>query len=243
MDHFIESVVATADAVGAERKSKKKINISFDEWNVWYISRYHNVDKITDLESWPIAPRLLEDSYSVVDAVVVGNLLISLLKHADRVTSASLAQLVNVIAPIMTEPGGAAWRQATFFPFAATSAHARGEAVTAVVDAPSYATATYGDVPVLDAVATFDAATGQAAIFVVNRSEEPVELDVRIAGSATSASARTLSDSDPDAANTLTAPDRVGLTANDSLTFDDATGSITLPPISWTEITFGITRA
>ena len=70
MDHFIESVVATADAVGAQRKSTKKINISFDEWNVWYITRYENVDKITDLEYWPTAPRLLEDSYSVLDAVV-----------------------------------------------------------------------------------------------------------------------------------------------------------------------------
>ena len=96
MDHFIESVVATADTVRAELRRTKRINISFDEWNVWYNTRYHDVEKITDLEQWPTAPRLLEDSYSVLDAVVVGNLLISLLKHADRVTSASLAQLVNV---------------------------------------------------------------------------------------------------------------------------------------------------
>ena len=86
--------------------STKKIDISFDEWNVWYIDRYHGVDKIDGVDNWPVAPRLLEDAYSVADAVVFGNLLISLLKHADRVTSASLAQLVNVIAPIMTEPGG-----------------------------------------------------------------------------------------------------------------------------------------
>ncbi len=238
MDRFIESVVATADHVKAVRQSSKTINISFDEWNIWYNERFEKVDKIQGIDNWPIAPRLLEDVYTVTDAVVFGSLLISLLKHADRVTSASLAQLVNVIAPIMTEPGGAAWRQTTFFPFAATSAHARGEAVTAVVDAPSYATAAYGDVPVVDAVATVDAATGEAAIFVVNRSEEPVELDFRFAWSATSVSARTLSDSDPDARNTLAAPDRVGLTNNDSLAVDGATGSITLPPVSWTEITF-----
>jgi hypothetical protein len=77
----------------------------------------------------PAADRPLEDAYSVADAVVVGNLLISLLRHADRVTSASLAQLVNVIAPIMTEPGGAAWRQTTFFPFALTSQLAHGNLV------------------------------------------------------------------------------------------------------------------
>ncbi|MDQ1171873.1 alpha-N-arabinofuranosidase [Microbacterium testaceum] len=109
MDRFIEAVVATADHVGAVRGSDKKIDISFDEWNVWYIDRVEAV-KPTAIDDWPIAPRLLEDVYSAVDAVVFGSLLILLLTHADRVASASLAQLVNVIAPIMTEPGGPAWR-------------------------------------------------------------------------------------------------------------------------------------
>ncbi|HJB64351.1 MAG TPA: alpha-L-arabinofuranosidase, partial [Candidatus Microbacterium pullistercoris] len=121
MDRFIDSVVQTADHVRAVKRSEKQINISFDEWNVWYLTRFHDEDKIQDIAEWPVAPRLLEDVYSVLDAVVFGNLMISLLKHADRVTSASLAQLVNVIAPIMTEPGGIAWRQTTFFPFAITS--------------------------------------------------------------------------------------------------------------------------
>jgi len=106
MDGFIESVVATADHVKAVNGSDKTINISFDEWNVWYIDRYSQVDRIEGIDNWPVAPRLLEDAYSVADAVVFGSLLISLLKHADRVTSASLAQLVNVIAPVMTEPAG-----------------------------------------------------------------------------------------------------------------------------------------
>ena len=147
MDHFIESVVATADTVRAQLRRKKRINISFDEWNVWYNTRYHAEEKITDIEQWPTAPRLLEDIYSVLDAVVVGNLLISLLKHADRVTSASLAQLVNVIAPIMTEPGGPAWRQTTFFPFAITSRLAVGQALDVKLTSDTYTTAAYGEVP------------------------------------------------------------------------------------------------
>ena len=86
MDHFIESVVATADHVKAKLRKEKTINISFDEWNVWYQTRYREERQATDT-LWPVAPRLLEDHYSVVDAVVVGNLLISLLRHADRVTA------------------------------------------------------------------------------------------------------------------------------------------------------------
>src|SRR5690349_22856955 len=83
MDGFIDTVVATADHVKAVRGSDKTVNISFDEWNVWYLSRWENVEKIEGLDNWPVAPRLLEDVYSVADAVVFGNLLISLIRHAD----------------------------------------------------------------------------------------------------------------------------------------------------------------
>ena len=183
MDHFIESVVATADHVKAVNGSSKTIDISFDEWNVWYIDRYHGVDKIEGVDNWPVAPRLLEDAYSVADAVVFGNLMISLLKHADRVTSASLAQLVNVIAPIMTEPGGIAWKQTTYFPFAITSRLAQGRALELKLDAPTYSTEVYGEVPLVDAVATHDDETGRSAVFLVNRSQtEAITVTVDIGG-------------------------------------------------------------
>src|SRR6478736_1554301 len=182
MDHFIEAVIATADHVKAVNGSSKTINLSFDEWNVWYIDRYHAVDKIDGIDNWPVAPRLLEDQYSVADAVVFGNLLISLLKHADRVTSASLAQLVNVIAPIMTEPGGPAWKQTTFFPFATTSRLAVGNALEVRLESPTYRTEVYGEVPVLDAVATHDPETGAVALFLVNRDQsEAHEVTVDLA--------------------------------------------------------------
>lgn len=237
MDRFIESVVATADHVKAVRGSSKTINISFDEWNVWYASRFENVDKIQGVDNWPIAPRLLEDVYSVTDAVVFGSLLISLLKHADRVTSASLAQLVNVIAPIMTEPGGDAWKQTTFFPFAATSANARGSAIRVEIDSPLYETATFGPVPVIDAVATHDPSTGSRVVYVVNRGEEPVELAINCGDSRPGGTtARTLSDVDPAAANTHDTPDRVRLMDNTSQTVESGAVTVVVPPISWTEI-------
>jgi alpha-N-arabinofuranosidase len=241
MDHFIESVVATADHVKAVRGSSKTIEISFDEWNVWYNDRFEKVDKIQGVDNWPIAPRLLEDVYTVTDAVVFGSLLISLLKHADRVTSASLAQLVNVIAPIMTEPGGPAWRQTTFFPFAATAANARGTALRVRVDAPLYDTADYGEVPVIDAVATRDAETGAMALYLVNRSEEEVAVDLDLGViDVDTLSATTLSDADPNAANTLEHQDRVRPRANDSLAVSDGGVRIVLPAVSWTEITAGV---
>ncbi|MFC3300273.1 alpha-N-arabinofuranosidase [Arthrobacter agilis] len=239
MDHFIESVVATADHVKAVRGSSKTINISFDEWNVWYISRFENVDKIEGLDNWPVAPRLLEDNYSVADAVVFGNLMISLLKHADRVTSASLAQLVNVIAPIMTEPGGPSWRQTTFFPFAITSRLAQGSVLELKLDAGTYETGEYGVVPLVDAVATHDDTTGAAAVFLVNRSqteELTVTIDVAALDGLTQVSAESLYDSDVYAKNTLEEPERVTMTPNTSVTLDGGAVTVTLPPVSWTAV-------
>ncbi|MFD1714231.1 alpha-N-arabinofuranosidase [Amnibacterium flavum] len=239
MDRFIDTVTATADHVKALRRSEKTMQISFDEWNVWYQSRYNEVDKITDAESWPSAPRLLEDAYSVTDAVVVGSLLISLLRHADRVTSASLAQLVNVIAPIMTEPGGPAWRQTTFFPFAVTSRLARGRSLQLKLDAPTYRTERYGEVPLVDAVATFEQDAGEAAVFLVNRSLDQsitVEVEIGQLGRMTVVSAQTMHDEDLDAVNTLADQTRVGLADNASAAISGTTLTVELPPVSWTAI-------
>jgi alpha-N-arabinofuranosidase len=242
MDHFIDTVVATADHVRSVKRSDKQINISFDEWNVWYIDRYHAEEELTGIDNWPVAPRLLEDVYSVADAVVFGNLLISLLKHADRVTSASLAQLVNVIAPIMTEPGGPAWKQTTFFPFATTSRLATGTALEVKLEAPEYDTAVYGTVPLIDAVATHDAETGRTAVFLVNRSqteEATVTIDIATLGAVSVLSAQTLADSDIGAKNTLAEPERVGLADNASAAVAGGTVTVTLPAVSWTAIELG----
>src|SRR3954469_14243822 len=123
MATMIDAVVATADAVGARRRSRHRLTLAFDEWNVWYQQRFPGADA---LEYAP-SRHLIEDDYSVVDAVVVGDLLMTLLGRSDRVAVACQAQLVNVIAPIGTEPGGPAWRQSVFDPFALTARHARGE--------------------------------------------------------------------------------------------------------------------
>lgn len=243
MDHFIESVVATADHVGATKKSSKRINISFDEWNIWYNTRFEQVDKIEGVDNWPIAPRLLEDVYTVTDAVVFGSLIISLLKHADRVQSASLAQLVNVIAPIMTEPGGRAWKQTTFHPFALSSAHARGVAIPVLIEAPTIPTPAYGEVPAVEAVAAFDADNESAALFLVNRSiDSPIEVRVVLGGLGDYQPQEilTLSDHDPEAKNTADDPERVKPLPNTDWRQEGDEIVLILPPVSWSCATLGV---
>ncbi|MBB4141145.1 alpha-N-arabinofuranosidase [Microbacterium invictum] len=235
MQYFIETVVATADHVGNKLRSSKKIKLSFDEWNIWYLDEHRESDEVND--QWRYAPRQLEDVYSVADAVVLGNLLITLLRNHDRVASASLAQLVNVIAPIMTEPGGDAWRQTTFFPFSVTSRLARGTVLRPRIDVGTYATAVYGDAPLVDAVVTADDEGG--AVFLVNRSRTEsieVSIDVTALGAGAIAEATTLWDEDVYARNTLEDQERVGLKPLEGASLADGVLTVTLPPVSWSAI-------
>ncbi|MEW1824133.1 alpha-N-arabinofuranosidase [Streptomyces sp. NPDC088196] len=235
MEHFIESVVATCDHVRARLKAGKRINLSFDEWNVWYQKR-PNPHPVGD---WQEAPRLLEDNYSVTDAVVFGSLIIALLRHADRVTSASLAQLVNVIAPIMTEPGGPAWRQTTFFPFAQASSYGRGRVLRVEVDGPTHTTAKFGEVPLLHATAVSDDDTGAVTLFAVNRSQSealPLEVDLHGIDAHSLTEHLVLADADPDARNTLDQPERVTPHPATDTTVTGGVLRTELAPLSWNMI-------
>ena len=234
MESFIEDTVATCDHVGARLKSAKRINLSFDEWNVWYQRRHH----ARTPPDWEEAPRLLEDDYSVTDAVVVGSLLIALLRHADRVAVACQAQLVNVIAPIMTEPGGPAWRQTTFFPFAQASRYGRGRVLDVRAQSPAYTTARYGEVPLLHATAVRDAA-GAVTVFAVNRGQHdalPLEADVRALGLERVVEHSVLADADPEARNTLAEPGRVAPHPGEGTRLADGVLRAVLEPMSWNVI-------
>ncbi|WP_421734800.1 alpha-N-arabinofuranosidase [Cellulomonas sp.] len=241
MDHFVESVSATADAVRAHKKVDKRIHISFDEWNVWYQHRAES--KPPTGHDWPVAPVLLEDKYNVADAVVVGNLLISLLRHTDRVHSASLAQLVNVIAPIMTEPGGRSWKQTIFHPFAQASRYAVGDVLQVAVEAPTYETAKYGDAALVDAVATRDPETGAVALFAVNRSLTEtltLEVDARSLPGLRVIEATTLSN--PDHTWSATADDDTSVAprANATAVVRDGRLTVAVPPVSWNVVRLGV---
>ncbi|MDI6908917.1 alpha-N-arabinofuranosidase [Nocardioides sp.] len=187
LDRSIDAVVATADHVGARLRSRKRLQVSVDEWNVWYVSRWDPAA----VAEWREAGPLLEDTYDDVDATMVASLLVTLLRHADRVGVACLAQLVNVIAPIRTEPGGRAWRQTTFAPFAQIAAAARGSVLRAEPRVATYESEV-GDVPLVDATATYDEESGELALMLVNRSvDRParVRVDVRAFGDALAGSA------------------------------------------------------
>ncbi len=242
MDAFIEEVTATADHVKAKLRSRKTLRISFDEWNVWYQRRWGGEESL----DWQRAPRLIEDEYSLADAVVVGSYLISLLSHADRVAVACQAQLVNVIAPIRTEPGGPAWRQTIFHPFAQTARFARGDALRVEPVASRIETKAYGAVPALHATATYDEDTGQVSLFAVNRDREQplrVSADLRAFGPLSVAHHLTLAGPDARVTNSQADPDRVVPQTVTGTRVSDGRLEVVLPPLSWSVINLTTTTA
>jgi alpha-N-arabinofuranosidase len=230
MDDYIDAVISTADHVRAKGRHAKRINLSFDEWNVWHTRGFRPEG------DWERAPRQIEDQYSLTDAVVVGNLLISLLRHADRVRMACLAQLVNAIGAIRSEPGGPAWRQTIFHPFALTSRHGRGTVLRTPVTAPAYDTPAFGAVPKADAIAVLSDSGDELTVFAVNRDQHdplPVAIDVRSLPALHAAHHTYIGDDDPSAANTRDTPDRIGPRRGAATAVRDGMLDVVLPPLSW----------
>lgn len=176
-DNFISEVVAISDAVKARKHSKKQINLAFDEWNVWY----HSMGADDAQEPWTQTPHLLEDHYDFEDALLVGSLAITLLKHADRVKIGCLAQLVNVIAPIMTNTEGtpSVWYQTIFYPFMQVSNYGQGVALTPTQTVPTYQAKNY-EVPYIDSIAVYNSDMDEVVVFIVNKAKEQTEFSMSI---------------------------------------------------------------
>lgn len=241
MDAFIKEVVAICDAVAAKRRSYKKIMLSFDEWNVWY--KTHQIEHMRK-PGWPVAPPLIEEVYNAEDALIVGGALIALMNNADRVKAACLAQLVNIIGPIMTEPGGAAWKQTIFHPFSLTSKHAHGRVMQAKIDCPSYGAKAFPEIPYLYASVVDNPADGTTTIFALNRHlTEPLDLVAELRGLGDDRKlvlATDIHHANLKAVNTKAAPNTVAPHANGDVTVEGDTVKARLKPASWNVI---VTRA
>jgi len=254
MDFFIEEVVAIADAVAARRRSTKRLMLSFDEWNVWYRTRRTRSDRVK--EGWPVAPPILEEVYTMEDALAFGGACISLLNHADRVKCACLAQLVNVIAPIMTETGGPAWRQTIFYPFAQMSKFGRGRVLRTRVECETYAASYYDPRGVIDQsfpipaapylkLAAVAANDGSLNLFALNRDlRQPmtVTVDARGFGNLLVAQALELRDDDLKAVNSKSAPERIKPAPLKGVDSDKGKLRVRLAPASWNLIRWEATR-
>ena len=208
MEKQIKEVSAVCDYVQGRKRSTKKLWLSFDEWNVWYRARSGSA---MDGAGKP-APHLLEEIYNLEDALLVGGLINSLLRNSARVRVGCLAQLVNVIAPIMTNSNGF-YRQTIFYPYSWALKYARGSALEVLLEpGPSYEVSGFGQVPFLDVAGTIDQASSTVTIFIFNRDlATPHQLELNWAAKTASRllSSFVITGSDLKAVNSFEKPNNI----------------------------------
>jgi len=226
--------------VKAKKRGKKDINISFDEWNVWYHA-FDSMREYNNRREWETAPAYNEDIYNFQDALVVGSMLITLLRYAHRIKIACMAQLVNVIAPIMTVPNGPVWKQTIFYPYLHASLYGRGTALHTLVDTPKYDSKDYTDVPVLDAVAVLSEDESHLTVFAVNKNADGLDIscNLRDFPGYNVTEYITMTDEDLYAANSSENPDRVTPAANGRYVMDGDNLILKTPGYSWNVVRIG----
>ncbi|HBE79446.1 MAG TPA: alpha-N-arabinofuranosidase [Firmicutes bacterium] len=236
MDHFIKTIIATADYVKAKTRSPKSLNLSFDEWNVW-------ANRHAEPENWDYAKPRLEQIYNLTDALVLGGLLCSLLNHADRVRMACLAQLINAIAPIYTQAGGPVIKQSIFYPFQQVSTYGRGIVLKPIMLCPKFESKVYGDVPLLQSAVILNQETNEVSIFVLNcdqNEDVEMDLDFRSFGAVAPLEHVVLDGPDPAAVNSFEEPERVK-PRNVAIDGQDETRpKVVLPKLSWNMLRLAI---
>ena len=207
MERQIAETVAVCDLVRGHKRSPKKLWLSFDEWNVWY--RTTTGDAVDGHRQE--APHLLEEVYNLEDALLVGGLINSLLRNADRVKIACLAQLINVIAPIMTDANGIL-RQTIYYPYSWALQFARGAVLDLLVQSSTYEVSGFDQVAHLDVAGALDKSDGKLCLFILNRDlAKSHELEVVWEDAAPSRliAASVLTGEDLKASNSFAAPKRV----------------------------------
>jgi alpha-L-arabinofuranosidase len=237
MERQIAETVAVCDMVRGRKRSPKKLWLSFDEWNVWYRARSGDAVNGHGQE----APHLLEEVYNLEDALLVGGFLNTLIRNADRVKLACLAQLINVIAPITTNANGL-FRHPIYYPYSWALQWARGSVLSILVESPTYEVAGMGQVPYLDVAATMDPENGKVSVFVLNRDlsrAHTVELNWQDKAPARVLSAMQLTGDDLKASNGFDAPQRVAPRAMDKPSTSAGRVQFEVPARSYSAIQWG----
>lgn len=238
LDSYISTVSGVIDFVKGKKRSSKDVKISFDEWNVWYHERENDMERLKHW-GWPQAPALLEDVYNFEDVLQVGCILNTFIRRSDVVRIACIAQLVNVIAPIMTAPNGAAWKQSIYHPFQLASKYGRGTALRLDVQCPSYNADAASNVSYLDISAVHDGDDGWVTFFAINRhGTEAMEVAVGLDGFGAPKSVEhiLIKHDDLEAVNTAEAPNTVVPVKGDGAQINGAGVALTLPPYSYSVV-------
>jgi len=229
---YVDSLASTINYVKAVKRSKKQVKLSWDEWNVWY--------KNMEMDGkWSVAPHLIEEVYNLEDAVLVGAWLNVFLRKCDVLEAACLAQMVNVIGPLLTTKDGML-KQSIYYPFQMVASRAKGDSLDVWVDSPLYSSKKEADVPMLDVSASWDAETETGGIYIVNRNlKKPITVTITVNDGLKpmiATGGETLWGTDPKAFNTFNAPNAVVSAPLTNIKSQKGKITVTVPPLSTSAI-------
>lgn len=233
IDRQIEEMDAACRFIQARRKSKKRAYLCFDEWNVWYKNMQMDGEG-------KFAPHLLEEIYNLEDALVVAGFLQSFIRHADVVKIANIAQIVNVIAPVLTQ-GNRLLIQSIFYPFEMMSKRRNGTSLRIAVNGPSYEARENGTVPYVDASAILDGR--KLKLFLTNRnSKEVAAVDVVLADGVIGScvEAEILTGRGAKAVNSFKNSNVIGAKPYKAVVVEDGRARCRLPPLSFVAMTLNV---
>ncbi|MEZ4861610.1 MAG: alpha-L-arabinofuranosidase C-terminal domain-containing protein [Caldilineaceae bacterium] len=231
LEDFVDTMAATLRYAKAKRRSTHDVYLSWDEWQVWYKDRGGR-------GGWSEAPHLCEEIYNLEDALVVAQWLNVFLRKADVLKVACVAQIVNIISWLQTRQDGLLI-QPSFYPFKLVSNWARGNALDVLTTAPVVETPRYGGVPALDVSASHDPATGQQALFIVNRSQsDTINTEITWQSAAPTAVNEVwqLAGTDLKAANSWEDPNALTAKKLRKPTLKDGKIALKVPPLSFTAV-------
>ena len=233
-EDYVDTVAGVLRYVKAKTRSKHDVYLSWDEWNVWYKARERS-----DLRGgWREAPHLIEEIYNLEDALVVAQWLNVFLRKADVLKIACIAQIVNVIAPILTTQN-AILKQSIYYPLMHFSQMASGNSLDLLVESPRYETRQFGDMPLLDVSSAHDEAARANTIFIVNRSlteRLPIQIHWQDVKPKRITSAHQLSGTDPKSHNSWDNPNQITAQAIQAPGIIDGLAQMSLPPQSFTTL-------
>jgi alpha-L-arabinofuranosidase len=236
IDQQIEEFAAVCRYAQAKARSKKRYFLCFDEWNVWYRTQ---IDVPVNAHG-KFAQHLVEEEYNLEDALVVAGFLNSFIRHADSVKIANLAQIVNVIAPILTR-GDQLLQQSIYYPLVLYAQRREGTALSPVVKGPGYESPRYGFVHNID----FSAILGEGVLhaFFVNRSlDDPAVVELQPNGMRLESvkSAECVTGPNAEAGNTFDEPSVIKCQNFDGVLFDEGMAILQIPPLSVVAISFSV---
>jgi alpha-N-arabinofuranosidase len=173
LDQYLSGIEGTCKAIKLKKHSNKDIWLALDEWNVQSFEIVHlQADRPKrGVKPWMVHPPIIEQVYTMEDALALGLQFIVYFKHCQSIKIACMSLLVNCLAPIMTEKGGPAWVQPVYYPFVHCSKYGRGRALETLLECETYKDDDYGDVPYVEGIAIENSET-ELTLFAVNKHEE-----------------------------------------------------------------------